>query len=349
MSGTSWCTAIGETMKYLLFILFVLSSFLSPSFPGVEVEVTPWYHNAEGALSVTFDDCDETQYLVAAPIIEKYDIRGTFGVVTSWVGKMVEEPKGVRIQKMTWKQIQELSVTHEIASHTCTHPNLAMLCKEALLTEIQDSKRLIEEHTRKECIAMHYPLSRTNNVVKRTLRDSGYLCARSYENRINTDPDLYEISSYAIFSDNDPSLGDLQAMIRETRGKNGWMVLMYHHISNYPENYSVNASVPLCVTPETFEFQMQLLSSSDLWIAPLGKVATYIQQRETCTIDVIPSFGYVKIRVNTPFDHPLTIRVHHDWKEVKVKGSLSDSVYTTDTFYLDVQPNTEIILYRVWP
>ncbi|MCK4637264.1 MAG: hypothetical protein KAT49_05235, partial [Methanomicrobia archaeon] len=74
-------------MRYLLSLIFIIPILVIFMYLYADIEVTEWYNNADAALSVTFDDCDENQYQLAHPIMEKYSIRGSFGIVTSWVGK----------------------------------------------------------------------------------------------------------------------------------------------------------------------------------------------------------------------------------------------------------------------
>jgi len=332
---------MGESLKSL-FIFLILLVFV---YPYGDIEITEWYRNADAALSITFDDCDESQYLIAYPIMEKYNIRGSFGVVISWVGKTIEQPEGIFIKKMTWEEIRDLG-DNEISSHSCTHKLLTELNKEDLLFEIQESKRIIEEETGKKCITMHYPYSKTNEYIKETLEESGYLCARTLESKINKNPDLYEISSYAIFDDNHPSLEELKNLLEECKKERGWVVIMYHHIDENPENYTTGSYLPLCITPETFDAQMKLFSSENLWIASLGEVSSYLRQKETCTIQVKKSLTRIKIIVESEYDIPLTLKIKINWWKVKVEGSLNDGEYS-GSFYLNVVPNKEIVICRV--
>jgi peptidoglycan/xylan/chitin deacetylase (PgdA/CDA1 family) len=334
-------------VKYLLLLILLVPSVWFFLYPFPEIEITPWYNNADAALSITFDDCDENQYLLAHPLMEQYGMRGSFGVVTSWVGKTVEEPEKVVIRRMSWEQIENLG-DNEISSHSHTHTVLTGLSEEELLCEIEESKRLIEKHTGVPCITMHYPYSQTNESVKKALRDKGYLCARTLESAINSDPDLYEISSYAIFDDDHPSHEDLEEAVVETQETGGWIVLMYHHIDEHPEKYSTGPDLPLCLTPATFEEHMQLFSSTNFWIAQLGEVARYTVQKASCEIAVKRSFSKVTVLVRSAYDLPLTLKVQLNWWRARVEGSLTDGVYTGETIYLNVLPNKEVVIYREW-
>ena len=64
-----------------------------------------------------------------------------------------------------------------------------------------------------------------------------------------------------------PSLGvpkegnRLKNLLEECKKERGWVVIMYHHIDENPENYTTGSYLPLCITPETFDAQMKLFSS----------------------------------------------------------------------------------------
>ena len=344
MGGASIHRIQVKTLKWMIFILSLIFILLFFSYPYADIEITEWYNNAGGALSITFDDCDENQYLIAYPIMRKYGIRGSFGVVTSWVGKTVEQPENIFIKRMSWDEIRDLG-DNEISSHSCNHKLLTELNEKDLLFEIQESKKIIEKQTGKRCITMHYPFSRTDENIKNILKQSGYLCARTLESEINRDPDLYEVSSYAVFDDDHPSLAELNELLDLCIKERGWIVLMYHHIDENPQKYTTGTYLPLCVTPETFEEQMKLFSSKDIWIAPLGEVAIYLREKRECEIEIEKSFTKIKLFIKSDYNVPLTLKINLSWRRVRVKGSLNDGEYS-GSFYLNVLPNREIVIYR---
>lgn len=79
-------------------------------------------------VALTFDDGEKTHLTIVAPLLEKYGYRGTFNIITEFVGK------GGR---MTWDDIRELKRRgHEIASHTLTHPALPRLLSDGQTNEV---------------------------------------------------------------------------------------------------------------------------------------------------------------------------------------------------------------------
>lgn len=73
-------------------------------------------------VALTFDDSLKDHLLIAAPMLEERGWRGTFCIVTDWVGR--------DSSKLTWDDVRELVRRgHEIATHTKTHRNLVELLK----------------------------------------------------------------------------------------------------------------------------------------------------------------------------------------------------------------------------
>ncbi len=119
-------------------------------------------------LLFTFDDGRESNYLVAAPLLESFGGRGVFFIVPSFAeragvekdlafyqGKMNPDSKPGDEVVEDWKpmnpaQIMDLANRgHAIGSHTLTHERLVGLTPEALEREIGDSARQITAWTKK--------------------------------------------------------------------------------------------------------------------------------------------------------------------------------------------------------
>ena len=119
-------------------------------------------------VSITFDDGNEYQYNGFFPILEKYDLKGTFYIVTSWIGQ-----QGI----LNWDQLAELhSGGNEIGSHTHTHRNLTNLSKEALDFELHTSFTFLN---RFDCKTLAYPNGGYNSLVIGYAKKY-YIGARAY-------------------------------------------------------------------------------------------------------------------------------------------------------------------------
>ena len=85
-------------------------------------KIDPGQTNEPLRVALTFDDSLKDHLLIAAPMLEERGWRGTFCIVTDWVGK--------DSSKLTWDDVRELVRRgHEIATHTKTHRNLVELLK----------------------------------------------------------------------------------------------------------------------------------------------------------------------------------------------------------------------------
>jgi len=95
-------------------------------------------------VALTFDDALKDHLLIAAPELEKRGWRGTFNIVTDWVGK--------NDKHLNWDDIRELMRRgHEVTTHTVSHPNLLGLLKTGNTNEVRRqiavSRDLIAERT----------------------------------------------------------------------------------------------------------------------------------------------------------------------------------------------------------
>ena len=94
---------------------------------------------------------------------------------------------------LTWQNIGEISDLVEIGSHTMRHRNMKYLSENDLHQEIHQSKREIEEKTKKRVLAFSYPNGFYNSEIVRHVRDAGYRLAFTTEKGINDLRNLYHM------------------------------------------------------------------------------------------------------------------------------------------------------------
>ena len=121
-------------------------------------------------VALTFDDSLKDHLLIAAPMLEERGWRGTFCIVTDWVGKDAKH--------LTWDDVRELVRRgHEIATHTKSHRNLVSLLDEGkedeVRREIAASADKILAETGFAPRFMFSPFARQNETTARICRELG--------------------------------------------------------------------------------------------------------------------------------------------------------------------------------
>ncbi len=121
-------------------------------------------------VALTFDDSLKDHLLVAAPMLEERGWRGTFCIVTDWVGKGDSH--------LTWDDVRELVRRgHEIATHTKSHRNLVSLLENGqeaeVRREILESADKMASETGFAPRFMFSPFVSQNETTARICRDLG--------------------------------------------------------------------------------------------------------------------------------------------------------------------------------
>lgn len=121
-----------------------------------------------------------------AKLLRKYNIKGTFYV----------SPNNREFKKtdlLSDKEIIKLSKDFEIGAHTMTHPRLTKVSFEEAKKEIVDSKRYLEDLTKKEVKSFCYPGGDYNKKIKELVRQAGFIYARTVKQMATKYPkDLFQ-------------------------------------------------------------------------------------------------------------------------------------------------------------
>ena len=177
-------------------------------------------------VALTFDDGTLHQYHIAK-ILYRYKIRGTFFCVTH----LDRHPDtGKQLIATDPRKLWELYLMgHEIASHTCTHPDLRHLSPMKLREELYLSKEKLESIIGDKVFGFAYPYSLYNAIVIEEVKKE-YIYARA--GPLSEDPfNLYTRDNYRI-----SSIGVKKAMTLPLRFvyknlNNAPIVVMMHDIS----------------------------------------------------------------------------------------------------------------------
>lgn len=124
------------------------------------------------SIVLTFDDGYEDFYTDAWPVLKKYQVPATIYVIS----KFLDRPNYLR----TWQLVQMATDSGRLISvgaHTRHHINLKQSSSSAILSEIADSKRDLEEIINQPVIHFAYPYGAYDSQAEEMVISAGFLSA----------------------------------------------------------------------------------------------------------------------------------------------------------------------------
>ncbi|MDZ4712180.1 MAG: polysaccharide deacetylase family protein [bacterium] len=328
-----------------------------------QFQVCKWYNDKEGAITISLDDASMTQYEYGLPVLEKYGLNATFALVSDWTQENPSpssEKGNFAIDKFGWKQARELLYKgNEIASHNLYHVKMDTMSDGEVLRQMLESRIAIEKNLNTDIHTFVFPYSSTRQGIFELAKDAGYLFARTGEENINESDNinLERLSTHAIYSEDTPSLNELNDYIINSKGK--WLILNYHNIfpndskeMNLMRYHNVKATYS--VTPEMFDKQVRLIRNSNYWIAPINVVGRYIDERLNSKLEITDHGDKIFINAVNLLDTgiyniPLTIKFITGWSVLKITNSANDGIYNprNNEVYINLYPNKEVIVEKL--
>ncbi|MDO4461565.1 MAG: polysaccharide deacetylase family protein [Bacteroidia bacterium] len=234
------------------------------------LEVCQWYGDAEAAISYTFDDNCPNQFSTIVPMMDEYDIKGTFFPVINWLNGNYNNIKAAAANG------------HEIGSHTISHPNLGELSTDEVIKELHGSRSTIEEVIGNgyKCVTIAFPYCIAPDSIE--LVSDDFINARVCDGKVDTaNVNLLRVSSHPLGSAfNRTSFESILPILEKTRVKNGWSTLLFHEIDEGP-GYSPFPSTEI---RKSLEYLKE--NESNFWVATMGNVARYIVERDNATLNL---------------------------------------------------------------
>lgn len=278
-------------MKTILLFLLLLFNFsysidgLSPQIPG-DYQIAPWYDFKESAITYSFDDGSKNQYEVALPLLDKYDLKASFNLITSW--------------PQEWEGYKKAAKNgHEISSHTINHPNLKEEDKETQEKELLESKEYIEEKIGEECVTLVYPYCVPAEYdISKKYYISGRSCSGKY---ISPNPeDMFDLSSIGVGSESEfQTAEDLNKHADKALDEGKWLIFLLHGIDN-DGGYS-----PL----DSQELESHLIYVKELdkwWISTFRDISKYILEANSLIIKEKEGKDSIEISVSCSYETDIT-------------------------------------------
>lgn len=260
-------------------------------------EVATWDSFKKSAITFTFDDCLSNQYSTAVPLLDKYGFKGSFYLVTNWMGS----------GHYSYNDAKKMAANgHEIGSHTVSHANLNT---GNYISEMSNSKSAIEQNVGNKVTTIVYPNcvapSSENECAKYYI--GGRICNGQVEGP--TPQNYFEIGSLICGNQGYyNSLSDFQKACNSAKDKKGWAVFLIHEIDN-GSGYSPLSS---SVFEQTLSFLKQ--NSNDYWVTTFENAIKYSKERNDAKIkEVSRTSSAIKLEISTSLDtktynYPITIK-----------------------------------------
>lgn len=151
--------------------------------------------SVRGKISITFDDGYKDFFSNALPILKKYNISATVFIITDKIGCK---------KFMTKEELILLSKEPLISlmPHTHTHPSLDVVPLQEALQEIEQSRIILEEITKKQANIFAYPKGRSTkdieNALKKTEKWIGAVSVRA--GHVSSDDDRFTLKRVPVDS-----------------------------------------------------------------------------------------------------------------------------------------------------
>lgn len=242
---------------------------------SVGVQIAGFKDDKAGAVSYTFDDGLRNQYLIAAPLMARLQIPGTFFVIPGEVAASAQEAEAKKPGAwggVTWDEVRELAAQgFEIGNHGYNHKNLVDLKDDpaALEHEIEHSADTIMNETSIFPVSFCYPYNSFNDRIESIVKKR-HAVARTFQHG---------------FSARDTTAESLNRWIDRIIGNKEWGVAMIHGL--------IDGFDPL--RPDVFESHLTYAKEheKDIWIDTFGNIGRYVIARDATAV------GNVKTGSNT--------------------------------------------------
>lgn len=329
-----------------------------------QATITQWPDGKPEGVSVTFDDGSSYQYRYGKKLLEKYGMRGTFFVVTSWIGHsplITGETDGLITRRLSINEIRELQrAGHEIGSHGHEHrPVNSTVTDQWIETTFSESQTLISEWTGEPAVSVGYPYSSQTSAGVRIMETLGFKYGRIGGNKSNDPHDYSEAALYShvMIDDMNPDPQSFVTILDDNLSK--WTVLQYHHL--FPKDareYALLADHDVeekyNVTPRNFERQMRLLRNRDLSVLPISEMGEYLRTHSSTSLEFTEhqeSYVLTLIVDESAYADPppLTLQLSSPWEWMSITGSLNDGVYHNRAGQVNFNaiPGSEVIVQKL--
>ncbi|HSX18690.1 MAG TPA: polysaccharide deacetylase family protein [Candidatus Saccharimonadales bacterium] len=205
-------------------------------------------------ITLTFDDGIKTQLTNGWPIMKKYDLKGTFYIISGALdGDWYMLPENVLMLSQNG---------NEIAAHTVTHPDLTTLSTSQVQYELAQSQQSLQTLLSRPVTDFATPYGAYNDSVIALIKQY-YRSHRTAEVGYNTKINWNQYRLYSMSVMNTTTTTDISGWIAHAKKDKSWLILDYHSIEANPTTWGT--------TPEQFDMQLNLIKKSGVVVKTIDQ------------------------------------------------------------------------------
>lgn len=275
---------------------------------ALSVSIATWRDGKQCAVSLAFDDARESSFLIAAPLLENHEFRGTFflntGEVKNWT---------------PWRHVGNRG--HEIGNHTRDHLDLSEIPLETAEASIINGLRDLHVNMPRlsDIACFAYPYGRQTESL-RDIVSNFHLASRGAYGLNPSDPKDFSFLAGQPYVSED----SLYSSLHHCQASRGWMIQYFHGIE-------VGEPDPIPIAMFCAYLDSLTALRDEIWIAPMGDVAKYVWARQHSKLALPQKFpGWVRVVSDCDaqtFDIPLTLVVQLGNTLLLTDASVGGRVY----------------------
>ncbi len=278
------------TVKFPLFIVLLL--VIRPLSAQTPAPGFPWPEGKRMALSLSFDDARTTNVKQGTDLFDQYGVRVTFYVV----------PSNVQKDLPGWKKA--VASGHEMGNHSIVHPcsgNFVWSRGSALETytigqmraELEEANRRIKELLGVTPVTYAYPCGLTT--LGRGARAQSFVpviadlftAGRGWRDEAPVDPSYCDMAQLTGVEMDGKDFEELLPMIREAEKAGQWLVLAGHETAETGDQ-----TTRLAMLEKLIQYAQD--PENGIWIAPVGTIAHYVQEKREQGLINLPQTIYAQ-------------------------------------------------------
>ena len=266
-------------MKQLNFLRFLLPGLimLLSQASSAQQNTFPWPAGKKAAVSLSFDDARMSQVDAGTALLDKYGVKATFYLV----------PSAVRQRLQGWQKATTNG--HEIGNHSQNHPctgNFPWAQQKALedytlkkmRRELAEANKQIKDMLGVQPKVFAYPCGQT--FVGRGRHTDSYVpvvaklfqSGRGWLDEGPNDPNFCDMAQLTGIEMDGKDFEQIRPLLEKAKETGQWVVLAGHEMGD-----SGQQTTRLSMLKQLIEYAQD--PANGIWIAPVGTVAQYIQEK----------------------------------------------------------------------